>query len=144
MTSYWGPPNGSKRMSFPEGKKSNGPSLNYHLEGPLSQDGIDYLILKQRLSELNGKIESGNYEQELVPRAPNLGSSNDPTARMNEINTKTKRRMLIERAQISKVALPQNSIFKVCVLSLIHSFIISHFLNYLLFILLPIIAYDYC
>jgi len=56
MKSYWGPLEGKSRWSVEKSSAGWMPGLLTHLEGELSMDKIDFLIIKQRIKEITKKI----------------------------------------------------------------------------------------
>ena len=102
-----------------------------HLESPFAPDGLDFFILKERLSEVTRKLETDNYSGELVPREFQTQQMLDESGkRIPGTNEELKIRLQLEKAMI-ELAIQNHPISRVC--SFIFSFLeVNRFFIYTL------------
>ena len=103
--SYWGTYHGSSRLSFST-------KIPPSLDGYFSQETLDYLVLKQRLSEVSRKLDTARYTGEPVPRRIQFAELYDESGKsLSGTSDETYSRLQLERTMIAEAALPQNIIY---------------------------------
>ncbi|KAK2945883.1 putative Branchpoint-bridging protein [Blattamonas nauphoetae] len=113
LRSYWVPKDGTSRWS-PEGMKEPlVPGALTHLEGDLSKETIDLILIRRRLKEIEYRTATNNHEYELVPVDYQFAPMYDDNGRLiPTANDKTRQRLQLERDALNEIALPSNKLVK--------------------------------
>jgi hypothetical protein len=113
MESYWGPGKDKSRWGDPNNKTPLVPGLLTHLQGDLTKDVIDIIVVRQRIKEVTQRLSTNDFYGELVPIDEEFNPIyNEDGKRILNSNQKTRTRLLVEKQALEKEGLPSNSLFQ--------------------------------